>query len=532
MNMQADLSGNDTRPTLQARWLGVSDAWSAYKNGEGDALMHTLISLDSFMSHASEHSQIVECGKEAISLLEALADNAGSLPSADLEALLSRIQEFVNAAPATYSERANVRKPRESQRAPWVVLYWPNAEEASDIAAQMEHYGYSILIQPTLSKAVHSAITKSAVMLVIDVSVAPPAHLQEPITHLNAAGVQWLAVSDKGSFEERLSLVRLRATDVMQKPVTASLLVDAIDRNSRLGIDEPYRVMVVDSSPDVQTYVRQVLQTIDVQHMAVTHVASVLDAMNEFSPDLILMDLRLENCSGVEVAQIIRQHEQFVSIPIVYMSDETNRQVQIEAIRMGGDEFLVKPVHAEYLLAIVVSKIKRYRSLRKFMVQDSLTGLLNHTRIKQHLAQALLLARRDKQSLAFAMLDIDHFKTVNDSYGHPVGDRVIKSLAKMLQQRVRKSDVVGRYGGEEFAVVLYGATQSAAFTVMDRIRKDFSTVYHPYDNGIFAATFSCGIAGYPGNEDATSMAAQADVALYEAKHGGRNRVVVHGAVKD
>ena len=212
----------------------------------------------------------------------------------------------------------------------------------------------------------------------------------------------------------------------------------------------------------------------------------------------------------------------------MYLSSETNRQIQYQAIKMGGDEFLVKPVHEDELIAVVSSKIERARSLRRFMVQDSLTGLLNHTRIKQHLAQSIMLAKRDNTPVSFAMLDIDHFKKVNDQYGHPVGDRVIKSLAKMLLQRVRKSDVVGRYGGEEFAVVLHGAGLDDAYRSMNRIREDFSQVYHTYEDGIFASTFSCGIAGFPGLEDPNVVAAKADLALYESKRGGRNKVSLFG----
>jgi diguanylate cyclase (GGDEF)-like protein len=128
--------------------------------------------------------------------------------------------------------------------------------------------------------------------------------------------------------------------------------------------------------------------------------------------------------------------------------------------------------------------------------------------------------------LSFAMIDIDYFKQVNDSYGHPVGDRVIKSLSRLLKQRLRTSDLVGRYGGEEFAVVLVDADGVTAMKVLDNIRDDFSQLRHLAEEKEFTVTFSCGIADVSQFPDATKLSDAADKALYKAKHAGRNRVML------
>ena len=164
--------------------------------------------------------------------------------------------------------------------------------------------------------------------------------------------------------------------------------------------------------------------------------------------------------------------------------------------------------------------------LRSFMVRDSLTGLLNHTAIKDLLEGEVAGTIRLKKPLSFAMIDIDHFKQVNDSYGHPVGDRVIKSLARLLKQRLRTSDLVGRYGGEEFAVVLVDADRMTAMKVLDTIRNDFSQLRHLAGGIEFSVTFSCGIADVSQFPDATKLSDAADKALYKAKHAGRNRVML------
>jgi diguanylate cyclase (GGDEF)-like protein len=128
--------------------------------------------------------------------------------------------------------------------------------------------------------------------------------------------------------------------------------------------------------------------------------------------------------------------------------------------------------------------------------------------------------------MSFAMIDLDHFKNINDTYGHPTGDRVLKSLARVLQQRLRRTDIIGRYGGEEFAVMLPDTDGSKAAGVLDEIRQDFSQVRQRSEQDEFHVTFSCGIADFPRYQDAAIINKVADEALYHAKHQGRNRVVL------
>ena len=515
--------------SVQQRWNAILEGWSTYKQHpeQPDALVNVLIGLDSFVTYVQQHNldDISARAGHILKLIERFTTNsAPSIAQADAGfETISTMVHLTNAAHFRPLKKTDVENTQSH-----ISLYWPNAEEVGEIMSQLEHYGYTSDISTSPLKAVKLALEKQSNAVVLDISKESAASLNLYVSELTKAEIPWIGVSDKGTFEERLAMVRMGIFSFLVKPVTASSLVDTVDKGSRYNLDEPYKVLVVDDSPVTGHWVKSTLQPIGMEVHFLMDVERILQTMQETNPDLVLLDIRMEQCTGLEVAQIIRQHEAFVSTPIVYLSSETNRQIQYQAIKMGGDEFLVKPVHEDELIAVVSSKIERARSLRRFMVQDGLTGLLNHTRIKQHLSQSMLLAKRDNAPVSFAMLDIDHFKKVNDQYGHPVGDRVIKSLAKMLRQRVRKSDVVGRYGGEEFAVVLHGATLEDAYRIMDRIREDFSKVYHTYDDGIFAASFSCGIAGYPMFEDPNVVAAKADLALYESKRGGRNRVSIFG----
>ena len=270
--------------------------------------------------------------------------------------------------------------------------------------------------------------------------------------------------------------------------------------------------------------IRRTLEENQIASEIVNDPQQTLTALRQFNPDLILMDMYMPNCTGVEAARIIRQHNEFLSTPIVYLSGETNVALQVDAMRLGGDHFLTKPFNPVFLNAIVKSKIERYRALRRTMYHDSLTGLLNHSSGKNTLDMLLSSVAHDGGFLSVVMMDIDHFKQVNDTYGHPVGDQVIRSLSWLLKQRLRKQDIICRYGGEEFLIGLPHTDAEHAFAIMDRIRQDFAQIHHPVGDSHFRVTTSGGIATYPLYPTGDALINAADEALYQAKHNGRNRI--------
>jgi len=292
--------------------------------------------------------------------------------------------------------------------------------------------------------------------------------------------------------------------------------------------EAPYRVLVVEDSLTASKSIQRTLSQSGIESLAVTNPSEVLTGLRTFQPDLILMDMYMPDCTGVEATRVIRQHAEFLSTPVIYLSGNGDMALQVDALRLGGDHFLTKPFNPVFLNAVVKSKIERYRALRRSMLNDGLTGLLNHRAVKEKLATTVNAACASSQRLAVAMIDIDHFKTVNDQYGHPMGDQVIRSLAWLLKQRLRKTDFVGRYGGEEFLVILPGSTADQAFDVLDRIRRDFSLIKYSFKERWFDTTFSAGVSQFPASTSAEALIKEADEALYDAKNGGRNCVITCG----
>lgn len=322
----------------------------------------------------------------------------------------------------------------------------------------------------------------------------------------------------------RLAAVRAGGEEFLTGTLDASSLLEKIEILTRVAQYEPYKVLIIDDSRAQAKHTEGLLNSAGIVTRTLLDPIKAMLELAEFQPDLIILDMYMPGCTGTELAKVIRHNDRYVSVPIIYLPAEDDLDKQLDAMSEGGDDFLTKPIKPRHLITTVRNRAARARNLKARMVRDSLTGLYNHTHILQLLEDCNFRARRENKPLSFAMLDIDHFKRVNDSHGHPMGDRVIKSLALFLKQRLRKTDYIGRYGGEEFAVVMPDTDLAAAYGVLDEIRQRFAEIHYPAQPVDLCCTFSAGVVEIAAHDDALMMASQADEALYRAKKAGRNQV--------
>ena len=339
--------------------------------------------------------------------------------------------------------------------------------------------------------------------------------------------LSYIFVAERDDFVLRLKTVKSGGDAFLVIPLDTGILVDKIDKLTSKMSHPPYHVLLIDDDPEQIAYYALVLQ----QAGMITSVASnpkrVIEVLVESKPEIIILDMYMPTCDGIELAAIIRQHEAFLTIPIIFLSAEHSEEKQLEAMKSGADDFLTKPIRPDNLITRINAKAARSRNLRFLMERDSLTGLLNHANLKERISIEMMRVKRSGGNLCYAMIDADHFKNVNDTYGHLAGDHVLKSLSRMLQDRLRRTDIIGRYGGEEFGVILINTDSENAFRVMEEVRKNFALVKHKSDNDEFFITFSCGIASFADCETPSELNDAADKAMYEAKSSGRNKTIIY-----
>ena len=413
-----------------------------------------------------------------------------------------------------------------------VVIIEDDRLLAEKLSLQLSVFGWEAQVYGSTTDAAARMAGKTPDAMVIDIML-PEGPLAGPefVTIQQAKAeyhIPLIAISARWDWQARLAAARAGADTYLVKPIDPTGLAVALESVVRRYTLPDYRVLIVDDDELLAKHYVEVLAIAGMKCRSISRVDHLLDALAEHHPELILMDLHMPGCSGIEAARVIRQDQRFISIPIIFLTTETSPALQREALFTGADDFLQKPIGNTELIVVVANRAERFRSLTKLIRRDSLTGLLNHVAFNLRLEAEIERSRRCGSRLTVAMLDIDHFKQVNDSYGHLVGDRVIVGIGQLMTARLRAADIIARYGGEEFIVAFPDTTPEVALTVVNQLRETFARIIFPTAKGEFSCTFSAGLVGLLPENNVTEAIDAADRALYAAKHNGRNQVVEYG----
>lgn len=411
-----------------------------------------------------------------------------------------------------------------------VVLIENDEAVVTELSNGLSPFGYEVTYYTVFAEAEAAILADPPDVLIIDIILAGQARADgaEAITQLFSRlgySLPTIFIASRTDFSARLLAAKAGGSAFLTKPVDISSLAGCIEVLHQTQELQPYRVLIVDDDESLSEHYRSILVSAGMLAEKVSQPKQVLTVMQNLQPDILLIDLCMPECSGVQLARAIRYEEAWLGIPIIYLSAENNLDEQIKALDSGGgDDFLTKPVPDARLIATIRTRAARARKVNELMSKDSLTGLLKHSSIKDRIAQEVERAHRNGKPMSMAMIDMDHFKQVNDTWGHPMGDQVIKTLAHLLRQRLRRQDSIGRYGGEEFAVVLPECNAEDAMRLLEDVRQRFGEVRFIHKGASFTVTVSAGVADSEQCNDAQSLLAAADAALYIAKKDGRNQV--------
>jgi diguanylate cyclase (GGDEF)-like protein len=360
--------------------------------------------------------------------------------------------------------------------------------------------------------------------------------LSEPVnSDPYAAATAW---SGAGAARPR-AIVLVDKTDSVDRIRALAAGIDLILPATRVGVDlpkyaktlarigsPPPRVLLVEEDNEQAQLITSWLEQVNAR---VTHCRDGItarDLLVRETPDLVLMDTRIPGLDGISLARLIRQDNRFGLTPVVFLTSQDTVAAQIEALRAGADHFLIEPVDRDLLAHLIINRAERGRRLREMVHRDGLTGLLNHATLMAELEHTIEYSRRHGEAFAFMMVDVDHFKRVNDKYGHLVGDQVLLHVAKIFQSTARASDLIGRYGGEEFGMILRRTDRQGAGVLATKLRQALAEHPAPVGTGEPIPVRVCiGIACYPDDAVAAGPLAEgADKALYRAKSAGRDQV--------
>jgi two-component system cell cycle response regulator len=295
-------------------------------------------------------------------------------------------------------------------------------------------------------------------------------------------------------------------------------------------------VLVADDSRVVRSLLRRQLEE---QGHDVIEAVDGFDALERCEaslPDVVLLDIEMPNLDGHEVLERLRQIPTCVDIPVVFLTARTTTEDVVEGLRLGAHDYLRKPFEPSELLARVSGAVRvkrlqdelrqRNAELDAISRMDVVTGLPNRRHLLEHLHAESAAATRRGERFGVLMIDVDHFKKVNDRYGHESGDVVLRIIGERLGAACRIEDVAGRWGGEEFVIVAPATGLEDALLLAERARVSVGDTLIPIGSGAITVTVSIGVVA--GADDIDELLRQADTALYEAKQSGRNCVIAAG----
>jgi diguanylate cyclase (GGDEF)-like protein len=507
----------------------LQERWSSYGSHELVSRLHVMKGSGGTFGLP----QVSDAAADVLQLLQQTATDAASFAGAQVklqQAMLQLEQAIAQstgpAAPdTTVTAVAKAPKPALVER---VLLLEDSDSHGYVLQTNLSEFGFAVDWVKTYSAAGQYLAAQTPVIAIIDLNL-PDCHRQqvfELVGAIHRRGSKAIIMTSENHFEVRMLAVRHQAAAFFNKPPKINELVAKIRHLLDIENERPYRILMVDDQEAVLSYYKVLLEQDGFEFIGVMHPADLLSALDTCSPDLFILDYHLPDYNGAELGRMLRQIPEYEAVPILFMTAEQSVLIKDDLVELGSDDVIPKNISSESLLAQLNARVKRGRQLRQLMKQDSLTRLHNHGYIQELAQQLFVLASRKQQSCSLIMLDIDEFKSVNDRFGHAVGDRVIVSLSQLLQQRLRKSDAIGRYGGEEFLVLMPDTEPESALAVMQQILVQFSQIAFSEDKQMFSVTFSAGIAGSSDFSSAQAALDAADKTLYLAKTTGRNRVLL------
>lgn len=342
-----------------------------------------------------------------------------------------------------------------------------------------------------------------------------------------------LVLTGEDAFGDRVEVARRGVRGVVDRSLGAMRAIEGVAALLERTGDAETRVLAVDDDPALLEAVAALLEREGLTVYSLADPQRFWEVLDETVPDLLLLDFDMPHITGPELCRVVRSDPRWSTLPVVFLTARQDPESVEEVFSAGADDYLSKPIVEAELRTRIRNRLERVHLYRSLAETDPLTEVSNRRRSTQALEQFARLSDRFGQPFSLALLDIDRFKLVNDTHGHAAGDAVLRRLGQLMVKTFRGEDSVGRWGGEEFVVGMYGMARDDGVRRMTKLLEEFAAEEFASPEGSFSTSFSAGVAQYPDDgTDTEALYRAADQVLYYAKEAGRKRVLPVGWVPD
>ncbi|MBW4619287.1 MAG: response regulator [Cyanosarcina radialis HA8281-LM2] len=448
-----------------------------------------------------------------------------------LAALRQEIErQQLSNPPTSASPESAVESLLPDRDRPWLLIVDGDRQLAENLAIEARIWGLKTEIATDISTAQNLLSRTSPQVVLLDIAVDEdsdrPLELLVELSQ-KMPSVPVLVFSDRDSLSERIEVAMAGVRAFLPKPMLPLQVLKAVDRALASPHTADDRVMIVDDDPQTLAALRALLEPWGLKVLTLDDPRRFWETMAAFAPDMLILDIKMPYLSGIEICQMVRNDPHWSSLPILVLTSCTDASTIDRVFAALADDFASKPIVGPELIARIFNRLDRIKLWRLSAETDLLTGVSNRHKSIQDLDRLLRLAKRHRQPLCLAVVDLDRFGQINDRYGHMAGDRVLRHVGQLLLRSFRGEDVVARWGGEEFVLGMYGMSKPDGVQRLTKVLENLRIEEFVAPNQThFRVTFSAGIAQYPADgADLESLSESAEAAIALAKAAGRDRVV-------
>ena len=456
-----------------------------------------------------------------------------------LSQLASLLRRELSRPPATELDANVIIDDRTTAPTPRLLIVDDDQALGERLAAEAASRGMHMDIATDFPSARRYLESQRPDVVVLDLvfpeGMAESMALLSELAHRDAP-IPVLVLTGRDTFTDRVEVARLGGSGFLQKPVPPAQVIDAVANVLQRVSAAEVKVLAIDDDPSILATLQAMLTTSQVRVMTLSDPRLFWETLEEVSPDLLILDLEMPHLSGIELCRVVRNDPRWSTLPVVFITAPTDAETIHRLFAAGADDYVNKPIVGPDFVARVRNRLDRTQLHRNMAETDPLTGLPNRRKANVLISQYFRQASRNHEHLCLAVVDVDRFKQVNDTYGHLAGDTVLTRLGQSLLQAFRSEDIVARWGGEEFLIAMYGSSRENGVHRVADVLETFRLQEFVGHRGVtFKVTFSGGVAAYPeAGETLQVVFREADAALYAAKSRGRNRLVaaIHNTVQE